>query len=176
MDIRVLQADDLAAYRAIRARALTEHPEAFATSLAKFEAEGDMVLRQRLIGGQPENVTFGAFEGDNLLGTLIVYRDHQEKLRHRGHIAGMYVAPERRGAGVGRALLETAMGHLSGLDGLQQIVLAVTAGNVAARRLYRSAGFITWGVDPGLIRVGDVYHDVEWMALMLETRVDEQWV
>jgi ribosomal protein S18 acetylase RimI-like enzyme len=167
MHIRMLQADDAAAYRAVRRRALADHPEAFGTSVEEFDALTDAAIRRRLAGGQPENGVLGGFVGGELVGIVYVGRSHRQKKRHRGEIAGMYVAPEHRGRGHGRALLDAALDHLRGLGGVEQVGLAVTVGNLPARRLYRTAGFVTWGVEPAYIRVGDTYHDVEWMVLTI---------
>jgi ribosomal protein S18 acetylase RimI-like enzyme len=75
--------------------------------------------------------------------------------------------PDQRGQQIGWRLLWASLDHVRSLDGFTMVVLAVTAGNNAARSLYRRAGFVTWGVQPEFIRVGDVYHDIEWMILWL---------
>ncbi len=167
MHIRMLQADDAAAYRAVRRRALTDHPEAFGLSVAEFDALTDAAIRRRLTGGLPENGVLGGFVGGELVGTIYVGRDHRRKKRHHGEIGAMYVAPEHRGRGHGRALLDAGLDHLRGLGGVEQVGLAVTVGNLPARRLYRAAGFVTWGVEPAYMRVGDAVYDIEWMALTL---------
>jgi ribosomal protein S18 acetylase RimI-like enzyme len=75
----------------------------------------------------------------------------------------MYVIPKRRHHGVGRALLAYVLDYARALDGLEDLTLAVTAGNEAARNLYLEAGFIPYGVEPHYIRVGTQYYDIEWM-------------
>lgn len=159
----MLQAGDAAAYRAVRRRALADHPEAFGMSTDEFDAIGDDALVRRLVGRLPENGILGGFVGDELVGTLYVGRRQRQKKRHHGEIGAMYVAPEHRGQGYGRALLDAGLGHLRGLDGVEQAGLAVTVGNLTARRLYRAAGFVTWGVEPDYMRVGDTSYDIEWM-------------
>jgi ribosomal protein S18 acetylase RimI-like enzyme len=56
------------------------------------------------------------------------------------YLEELYVVPERRGRGVGRALLETAMDHAR-QRGAAHIELNTSEGDVAARALYESAGF-----------------------------------
>jgi RimJ/RimL family protein N-acetyltransferase len=56
---------------------------------------------------------------------------------------------------------------LRGLGGIRYVALAVTIGHAPARNLYRKMGFVTWGVDPAFIHMGDDYWDVEWMVLAL---------
>ncbi|MEL6148748.1 MAG: GNAT family N-acetyltransferase [Chloroflexota bacterium] len=166
MEIRILQAVDAAAYRVIRRRALVEHPESFGSSPARIDGMTDADIVQRLTGDAPDNVTFGAFVDGDLMGIAGVVRMPGEKREHTAEIISMYVAAEARGQQIGRRLMDAALAHLRG-RGVEQVTLSVASGNVAARRLYRSMGFVTWGVQPAYIRVGDVYHDVEHMGLYL---------
>jgi L-amino acid N-acyltransferase YncA len=76
------------------------------------------------------------------------------------------VAPEARGAGAGRALLEACLPAAADWQ-VTDVALAVTVGNDAARHLYASAGFVSYGVEPRSLRVEDRFHDVEWMNLRL---------
>ncbi|HEX2112149.1 MAG TPA: GNAT family N-acetyltransferase [Gaiellaceae bacterium] len=56
------------------------------------------------------------------------------------HLEELYVVPERRGHGLGRALLEAAMKHARE-RGAARIDLGTSEADVAARALYESAGF-----------------------------------
>ena len=56
------------------------------------------------------------------------------------HLEELYVLPERRGHGLGRALLEAAMEHARE-RGAAHIDLGTGESDVAARALYESAGF-----------------------------------
>lgn len=56
------------------------------------------------------------------------------------YLEELYVVPERRGLGLGRALLEAAMEHARE-RGAAHIDLNTSEGDVAARALYESAGF-----------------------------------
>ena len=77
------------------------------------------------------------------------------------HIFAMWVAPEARGQGVGRALLGAA--EAWGRDrGVARGYLAVTAGNSAAERLYTRAGYEPTG-DREPLREGSDLECV-WMA------------
>jgi ribosomal-protein-alanine N-acetyltransferase len=55
-------------------------------------------------------------------------------------ILSVAVAPRQRGRGLARQLLDLHLRHLAGL-GARTVFLEVDEGNVAARRLYRRAGF-----------------------------------
>ena len=56
------------------------------------------------------------------------------------YLQELYVVPERRGRGLGRALLEAAMDHAR-KRGAAHIDLGTREDDVAARKLYESAGF-----------------------------------
>jgi ribosomal protein S18 acetylase RimI-like enzyme len=56
------------------------------------------------------------------------------------YLEELYVVPERRGRGLGRALLEAAMAHARE-RGAARIDLNTSVDDVAARALYESAGF-----------------------------------
>ncbi len=56
------------------------------------------------------------------------------------YLAELYVVPERRGRGLGRALLEAAIAHARAL-GASTIDLNTSGADVAARALYESLGF-----------------------------------
>jgi ribosomal protein S18 acetylase RimI-like enzyme len=56
------------------------------------------------------------------------------------YLEELYVVPERRGHGLGRALLEAAMEHAR-QRGAAHIDLGTSEDDVAARALYESAGF-----------------------------------
>jgi ribosomal protein S18 acetylase RimI-like enzyme len=83
-------------------------------------------------------------------------------------LGAMYVAPEARGQQIGRALLDAALAHARSQSGIRQILLAVTVGNHAARHLYRAAGFVTWGIEPDYLCIGDQFYDIEWMIQMID--------
>ena len=57
-----------------------------------------------------------------------------------GEVYAIYLAPERWSAGVGRALMDTALDGLRAA-GYRQVVLWVLTANARARRFYDKAGF-----------------------------------
>ena len=79
------------------------------------------------------------------------------------HIHNLAVRPERQGRGLGRKLLELALG-LGARRGAQKALLEVRQSNWAAQRLYRSLGFQGVAVRRGY------YTDPIEDALILEKR------
>lgn len=163
MNVRMLTAADVALFQPVRLRALREHPEAFGSS---YEEEKEVALdKVPQSWNTTTNVIFGAFDGEQLVGICHLGRLLRVKTAHRANFGAMYVAPEARGLGVGRALLDTAINHARTLEGLEDVVLSVTVGNDSARQLYISAGFKPYGFDPRYIKLGDQYFDIELMIL-----------
>lgn len=73
--------------------------------------------------GPPDRVHFDAFKDGALVGRTTV----SHKTRHRAGISAMYVAGEARGSGAGRTLLDAAVAYARSLEGVEDVVLAVTA-------------------------------------------------
>jgi len=168
--IRRLTEADAAAFRALRLRALHEHPEAFGASYKDTLATPVESMAARLSHDEtwPYNVVLGAFDdADALIGMIGFVRQPGEKVRHKGSIWGMYVAHESAGRGAGRALMERVIAVARQQPGLEQIELAVVSTNDAARRLYQSVGFVVYGVAPWALKVGGEYVDEDLMVLRL---------
>ncbi len=167
MNIRQLAVHDAPHYQALRLRALREHPEAFGSSLEDEEPLPLEQVAQQLDDTSGNSVSFGTWLDGRLVGIVNLYRSPRPKTRHKALLGGMYVAPEARGNRIGKALLEHTLSYARTMDGLEEVTLAVTVGNNAARRLYLGAGFVPYGVEPRYIKLGKRYFDIEWMILRL---------
>ena len=99
----------------------------------------------------------GAFVEDKLVGTARFVRETGRKVRHKGGVFGMYVVPETRGRGAGRALLEKVLDSARQLEGLEQLHLSVSESNAAAKALYLSCGFEVYGAEPRALKIGSRY-------------------
>jgi RimJ/RimL family protein N-acetyltransferase len=170
LSIRELGASDLAAYKALRDHALAHHEEAFtsdAATEAKRNAES-YASRLGVGGGAGDgSITLGAFRGDALVGAISLEREARIKVRHVGHIIGTMVHASEMRRGVGGALLDALIARAAADAELQQLTLAVTAGNGPAETLYARAGFVVYGTLPRAIRIGSRYLDKRHMALTL---------
>jgi RimJ/RimL family protein N-acetyltransferase len=96
--------------------------------------------------------------------------DGGRKLAHKRIIWGMYVAPAHRGHGIGTRLMLRALEFAATVPGVRHVTLGVNAANVAARKLYESAGFESYGIEPDAILVDGELHDEMWMIRRLEGR------
>jgi ribosomal protein S18 acetylase RimI-like enzyme len=167
--LRPLTPADAELFRRHRLDALREAPAAFS---ADYETNAQRPLSDfaARIRTAPDNFMMGAFRSDALVGFAGFYRSDGPKQRHKGNIWGMYVVPHARGTGVGRQVLSAIIDRARSLEAIEQIHLSVVADNTAARALYLSTGFETFGREPHALRIGDRYYDEEHMVLFLTHR------
>src|SRR3954469_13011953 len=123
MNIRRLTPDDAAAFQAFRLTALQEAPTAFGSSFEEEASFPASVIESRL-ALKPDRGPFGAFESNELVGLVALGREDMQKLSHKGLIWGMYVAPEARGKGLGRALLGEVLSFAHSVPGIRQVNLS----------------------------------------------------
>jgi ribosomal protein S18 acetylase RimI-like enzyme len=170
MEIRFLNSQDVIAYRDLRLQALKESPAAFCSS---YEHEVCLPLTDFAARLRPQDDSassiFGAFgENHHLIGMLGFSREHRLKRAHICSLWSMYVLSEHRSRGVGSALLDEAISHAQRLSSLRQIVLTVTASNVAACSLYKSRGFELFGLERDALFIDGMYLDQKHLVLALE--------
>ncbi len=166
MHIRRLVPSDATAFQRLRLAALRESPTAFSASY-EDEIETPISAIEANLALQSGRNLFGAFDGPELAGMVGVGRESGPKLRHKGYIRAMYVAPTQRGKGAGKLLLEHALAFAASLEGLSQMTLVVTAGNATALTLYEAAGFSVYGREPDALFVDGVWHENVLMARSL---------
>ena len=119
---------------------------------------------------QPTNEKFvlGAYDYGNLVGIARFVRETDQKVIHKGNIYGMYVAPEMRGRGVGRAILIDMIDRAKKMEGVEQIHLSVVSSNLSAKKLYESLGFKSYGVEPNALKDNGQYYDEDFMVLFID--------
>jgi ribosomal protein S18 acetylase RimI-like enzyme len=157
--------DDTAALISLRREALEAAPLAFAASVEDDVGLSPEFVRRALADGR-EGAVFGHFDGDDLTGMVGLARPSKLKQRHAGTIWGMYVTARARGRGAARALLDMAIRQAREW-GLEQVQLGVTEAAPAARRLYESAGFRSWGRQPRALGWRGRFVDEDHMVLDL---------
>jgi GNAT superfamily N-acetyltransferase len=134
---RLAQAEDWRAVRALRLRALADAPDAFEMTLAQAEQWTDEDWRRRVAEGD-ERLTFVEEDEDgNLVGMAVGLFEPAARV---AHLVGMFVEPGRRGAGLGRGLVEAVESWAREVDATR-IKLEVNPDLVPAVRLYERCGF-----------------------------------
>jgi RimJ/RimL family protein N-acetyltransferase len=158
MQIRRLLPEDAPALRTLMLRGYRQHPDAFTSSYAERAAQPPDWWAWRLVPGErsAERI-FGALDDGRLIGAAGWRREAREQAAHRAELFGMVVAPDARGRGVGRAIVEALLADMLATPGMLTVTLTVTDGNVAAERLYARCGFVRCGLEPMAVRVGEVF-------------------
>src|SRR5690625_7953161 len=82
--------------------------------------------------------TFGAFDGEKLVGIVTLVRQQLVKLHHRTSIISMYTKSNYRGLGIGKALLEKDIEQAKNLDDVEQIHISVVTTNEEEKHIYSS--------------------------------------
>jgi ribosomal protein S18 acetylase RimI-like enzyme len=160
--LRRLGAEDAAAYRALRLAGLAQHPCEFG---AAFEEEAALPLHafaSRLV----EEMVLGGFVDGALLGVAGFRRRQEAKKRHKGVLWGVYVAAQARRHGLGRALVLRVIEHARGE--VAQLHATVASVNRPACALYRSLGFVRYGVEPRALLIAGRYYDQDLLVLPLD--------
>ena len=90
-----------------------------------------------------QNIFLIAEEDDDICGYIGMYQSLDE-----GEITNVAVAPEKRGLGIGKKLLLSAL-EIAKQQGIVQVVLEVRLSNLVAIQLYETCGFIKCGIRRG---------------------------
>jgi len=168
VEIRILTQCDAADYWRLRLEALEREPRSFAESAEEHRATSIELVAARLRENGNANFVLGAFLSGELVGVAGFFRHKHLKVRHKGQIWGVYVRANSRGQGIGRALLSALLEKLKAVPGLEQVNLIVSSSQVAARGLYRSLGFETFGVERAALKSNEQSFDQEHMVLRLK--------
>lgn len=166
MKIRLLNSQDAEQYLNIRLEALQNNPEAFSSSYEEEKSQSVEKYINRFQSPQ-DSFTFGAFEGPQLVGVVTLVKEKALKLRHRANIAAMYVTQEKRGNGIGKALITEAIQKAKSIAGIEQIYLTVVTTNEFAKRLYSSFSFEVFATQKKALKYNNTYFDEDYMVLFL---------
>lgn len=167
LEIRVLTAQDAAAFSRLRRERLESEPRAFAESIEEHDATPLETIAGRLGTGSGDNFVIGAFTpGGELVGMAGFSRSARLKARHKGIVWGVSVRVGWRRLGVARAVL-TELLKRAREQGVEKVTLTVSTTQPAARRLYESLGFEVFGHELRALKVDGAYVDEDHMVRWL---------
>jgi ribosomal protein S18 acetylase RimI-like enzyme len=159
---RALTAADAGKFKAIRMLAAETSPAAIWPTYEE-EARKPVEAVAARIAPTDTLTVYGAFDSGALVGIAGVRREPLAKIAHKATIWGVFVDPGYRRQGVAQDLLRATTEHAVREWHSAQLVLCVNAENTAAKALYVSLGFSTFGVEPRALFVDGRFYDEEHM-------------
>lgn len=158
MNIRRMVPADAPDYRALMLEAYELHPRSFTTT-AEERASTPVSWWEARLQETPDAGTLmlGAFDDGRLIGVVGLSIEPRRRTRHKARLFGMYVSSQFRRGGVAAALCSTLMDIARARPGLKIIQTTVTQGNRPAEDLFRSLGFVPYGVEPFAVMMDDGY-------------------
>ncbi|MFO1304938.1 MAG: GNAT family N-acetyltransferase [Burkholderiales bacterium] len=163
-----LAAEDAARYRALMLHAYAAEPDAFTSTAEERAALPESWWIERLADPKGMSQAFGAFVGDELVGTVAIEFSAKPKTLHKAHLIGMFVDESARGLGAGAALMRAVLDHVARRPEVRTITLTVTQGNAPAVALYNRFGFREFGVEPMAIATAGGFKAKVHMILALD--------
>lgn len=143
-------------YCNLRLRALQESPDAFGSTFSAEATRTPAEWRSRLESAATSGADLPliAVADSDAVGLAWAKVDARET--EVVNIFQMWVAPESRGNGISRQLLQTAVSWARE-QGARDVQLGVTVADSPAYHLYTSAGFVPFG-PPELLRPDSALH------------------
>jgi RimJ/RimL family protein N-acetyltransferase len=151
---RRLTREDAPRLHALRREALSAEPTAFGASPDDCRFQDLAAVNAYL--ADPDRAAFAIADPahpDQLVAMAGIIRETRKKQQHRSGIWGVFVSQSHRGRGFGRAVVEACVHHARTWQGVESVALSVSANGTAAKALYESLGFVTWGTEPDSLRI-----------------------
>ncbi|HEX3464624.1 MAG TPA: GNAT family N-acetyltransferase [Candidatus Elarobacter sp.] len=165
--VRALESGEWRAFRDLRLHALRTEPGLFASSYAAEADFGEAEWRRR-IGGE-DHQTFGAFDGERLVGITGVITARDNPSGETAMLVMSYVLPEYRGRGVSSAYYEARLAWLRERPRYKRVVVSHRGSNEPSRRANQRFEFVLVHSVPTRWPDGTVEDEV-----MYELRLDPE--
>jgi ribosomal protein S18 acetylase RimI-like enzyme len=168
IDVVSLRVDDIDRYMSFRRLMLQLAPWAFSAT-----PDDDLGLdRQHLTAtlDTADNKIFAVAHPDDpssIAATVGLHRKANPKFRHRAVIWGVFVHPDLRGRGFGRATMSRAIDEARSWAGVDYLDLCVSTNSPEAYHLYQNLGFREWGREPEATDIDGERYDEVYMTLRL---------
>lgn len=146
-EVRLLILEDANIFYQLRLRAVREETRSF------MESE-DEVIKKPAQDYFKNGWIAGAFIDGKLIGNAGLFRFNGKKIAHKGRVWGVYVAPEARGQGIARRLINLLINEAQ-KAGLELIQISTDNTNQKTQMLYQSLGFALYGVEKHIMKLAD---------------------
>lgn len=142
--VRPFEAPEWPLYKTLRLRALVESPDAFGSTFAveALRTNEQWAVRLAAARASGQDLPLIALSNDVPAGLAWAKADAVNSTNV--NLFQMWVAPEQRGQGIGRMLLDAAI-HWARQRSSAWLSLGVTCADTPALHLYRNAGFVSVG-------------------------------
>lgn len=162
IEIKILTASEVEAFRAIRLSALEKSPQMFGSSYALEVVKPVEFFENCLLN----STVFGVYHQNQMIGVAALTQEKVAKLAHKAHLSSVFIAPEYRQNGVASKLLQAIVEYSR--QHVEQILLSVAEGNNSAIHLYEKFGFRRYGVEQKALKEEGEYLDEILMKLFVE--------
>src|SRR5690606_5824131 len=112
-----LTPSDAERFARFREEMLTDSPWAFASTLEDDDSL-DLVHMRRVLG-ERENAIIAVEAAETLVATAGILRMNSSKFSHRAKLWGVFVTPDHRGRGLGRAVTTAAIELARSWEGVE---------------------------------------------------------
>lgn len=148
---------------------LSDSPWAYSANPDDDVALDSAFLRSAL--AQSDNAIMAIESVDDstsLIAAAGIHRVRNPKFSHRARLWGIFVSPDHRGRGLGRAVTSAALDLARTWNGVERVDVAVSDNSPAALHIYQSLGFIEWGREPESTRHDGKRYDEIFLSLRIE--------
>jgi len=168
--IRNLTTNDLKEFCRVRLNSLNKYPVAYSSMAQTFINASDDIKMAMLKDSESESSNFikGYFKGDTLIGLIGLKRETRESVAHKGTMWGFYIEPEYQEKGYGKLLVQELFNEVKDDESLKYVRLQVADSCEKAIRLFKSAGFCQYGLEPESITDGTTFYDQIYMKINCE--------
>lgn len=153
--LRRLMPTETTAFRALRLRALREHPRVY-TQTYEEEVARPEKFHTYMINA---HIVMGVFIDEMLVGYTIL-SGNQGKMRHKGTVWGAYVLPEYRDLDLAKQM-RLRLFEVAKRLGMKYCTSSIVADNAAAVQVHAAVGYVeAWREKDGVQHADGTFDDV----------------
>jgi ribosomal protein S18 acetylase RimI-like enzyme len=114
-----------------------------------------------------DDFVLGAFLNEKLVGVIGLKREKKHSVSHKGTVWGLVVLPECRKQGIGGKLLGSLVEKALEHEELKFIRAVVTVTDINASHVFKSQGFVQYGLEQRGIKEGTAFYDLCYLMFKL---------